>query len=161
MAPGEAQVWVRPRQLDGEPPRGIGDRVDRWLASDGPAPTAGWWHNGGLQLDQRGPALVDAAGLRHPLPVTVTGMVNPSVPRSLMLVDEHGTVAVRLPTTGFNNVELKDFAAAANWTYSTALAEYLRDDPDLVDLRRAVVDHLAKDDGAMLRALRRLAGQQK
>ena len=156
-----ALLWVRPHPPAEDAAHGpLLSRVDAWLAADGPKPSAGWWHNGGLQLDQRGPALVDAAGLRHPLPATVTGLVNPSVPRSLLLIEQPGTIAVRLPTTGFNNAELTAFAAAAHWTYTTQLAEHLRDDPDLLDLRRAVVDHLAKDDGAVLRALRRLAGQR-
>lgn len=156
-----ALLWVRPHPPAEDTAHGpLLSRVDAWLAADGPRPSAGWWHNGGLQLDQRGPALIDAAGLRHPLPATVTGLVNPSVPRSLLLIGEPGTVAVRLPTTGFNNAELADFATSAQWTYTTQLAEYLRDDPDLLDLRRAVVDPLAKDDGAVIRALRRLAGQR-
>jgi hypothetical protein len=157
-----ALLWVRPHPPRGDTEHGpLLSRVDAWLAADGPKPSAGWWHNGGLQLDQRGPALVDAAGLRHPLPATVTGMVNPSVPRSLVLLGERGTVVVRLPTTGFNNTELKNFADAARWSYTTEFAEYLRDDADILELRRAVVDHLAKDDGAVRRAIRRLAGQQR
>jgi hypothetical protein len=156
-----ARLWVRPHppvQRDGHGPW---SRFDAWLAADGPKPSVGWWHNGGLQLDQRGPAFVDAAGLRHPLPTNVTGMLNPSVPRSLLLIDERHTVLVRLPTTGFNNGELKNFADTAGWTYTTDLADYLRDDPDVLDLRRDVVDHLAKEGGAVLKALRRLAGQRE
>ena len=67
---------------------------------------------------------------------------------------------VRLPTTGFASAELKGFARAAHWTYTTEFAEFFRDGPDLLDLRRTVIDHLAKDDGAVVRALRRLAGQR-
>lgn len=156
-----ALLWVHPHPPVQRGEHGRWSRVDAWLAADGPKPSAGWWHNGGLQLDQRGAAFVDAAGLRHALPPAVTGMVNPSVPRSLMLVDGRSTVVVRLPTTGFHHDELRDFAIAANWTYTTALAQYLRDDPDVLDLRRGVIDHLAKDDGAVLRALRRLAGQHR
>ena len=156
-----AQLWVRPHRPVQRDEHGPWSRFDAWLAADGPKPSAGWWYNGGLQLDQRGPAFVDAAGLRHPLPAAVTGMLNPSVPRSLVLVDTRNTVLVRLPTTGFNSGELKDFADTAGWTYSTNLADYLREDPDVLDLRRGVVDHLAKEDGAVLKALRRLAGQRK
>ncbi len=156
-----ARLWVRPHPPVEQAAHGPLSRVDAWLAADGPKPSAGWWHNGGLLLDERGPAFVDAAGLRRALPAAVTGMVNPSVPRSLMLVNAKNTVLVRLPTTGFNNGELHEFADAARWTYTTVFGEYLREDPDLLDLRRGVVDHLAKDDGAVLRALRRLAGQHR
>ncbi|HJP80435.1 MAG TPA: hypothetical protein VJ914_39550 [Pseudonocardiaceae bacterium] len=156
-----ARLWVRPHPPVERDEHGPWSRFDAWLAADGPKPSAGWWHNGGLQLDQRGPAFVDAAGLRHPLPASVTGMLNPSVPRSLLLVDRRHTVLVRLPTTGFNNGELKDFAASAGWTYTTDFADYLRDAPDVLDLRRGVVDHLAKEDGAVRKALRRLAGQRE
>lgn len=156
-----ARLWVHPHRPAEQIGHGPLSRVDAWLAADGPKPSAGWWHNGGLLLDERGPAFVDAAGLRHALPAGVAGMVSPSVPRSLMLTNAKSTVLVRLPTTGFNNDELKDFADAARWTYSTVFGEYLRDDPDILDLRRGVVDHLAKDDGAVVRALRRLAGQDR
>lgn len=155
-----ALLWVRPHPPVEDTAHGPLSRVDAWLSADGPRPSAGWWHNGGLQLDQRGPALIDAAGLRHPFPATVTGMLNPSVPRSLLLVDAGHTVLVRLPTTGFNSGELHDFALAAHWTYRTELTEFFRDDPDLIDLRRSVIDQLAKDDGAVVRAWRRLAGQR-
>ncbi|HEY4018268.1 MAG TPA: hypothetical protein VGM75_06250 [Pseudonocardiaceae bacterium] len=153
------RLWVRPHPPVEQTGHGPWSRVDAWLAADGPKPSAGWWHNGGLLLDGRGPAFVDAAGLRHPLPATVTAMVNPSVPRSLMLVNERHNVVVWLPTTGFADHELKDFAKAAHWSYTSEFAEFLRDAQDAVDLRRAVVDHLAKDDGAVRRAIRRLAGQ--
>jgi hypothetical protein len=156
-----ALLWVRPHPPVEDTAHGpLLSRVDAWLSADGPRPSAGWWHNGGLRLDERGPALIDAAGLRHPFPATITGMVNPSVPRSLLLVDGGHTVLVRLPTTGFTGAELAEFALAARWTYTTQLAEFFRDDPDLLDLRRCVIDHLAKDDGAVARALRRLAGQR-
>ncbi|HEY4460919.1 MAG TPA: hypothetical protein VGN81_41845 [Pseudonocardiaceae bacterium] len=156
-----ALLWVRPHPPIEDTAHGpLLSRVDAWLSADGPRPSAGWWHNGGLQLDQRGPALVDAAGLRHPFPAGVTGMVNPSVPRSLLLVDSGRTVLVRLPTTGFASAELTEFALAARWTYTTQLTEFFRDDPDLLDLRRCVVDHVAKDDGAVARVWRRLAGQR-
>ncbi|HEX4225853.1 MAG TPA: hypothetical protein VHZ97_26045 [Pseudonocardiaceae bacterium] len=154
-----ADLWVRPHPPIEQPGHGPLSRVDAWLAADGPKPSAGWWHNGGLLLDERGPAFVDAAGLRHPLPDTVTAMVNPSVPRSLMLVNDRHNVAVWLPTTGFANPELKDFAEATQWSYTTEMAEFLRDAHDVLDLRRAVVDHLAKDDGTVRRVIRRLAGQ--
>lgn len=156
-----ARLWVRPHPPVERAGHGPLSRVDAWLAADGPKPSAGWWHNGGLLLDERGPAFVDAAGLRHALPTAVARMVNPSVPRSLMLVDEASTVLVRLPTTWFNNEELSAFAEAARWTYTTVFAQYLHDDPDILDLRRGVIDHLAKDDSAVLRALRRLAGQDR
>jgi hypothetical protein len=144
VAPGEAQVWVRPRQLDGEPPRGIGDRVDRWLASDGPSPTAGWWHNGGLILDERGPALVDAAGLRHGLPLATVTLVLVTAPKSVFLVDERETLLARLPTTGFDEPDLRRFAVAAGWRYDRS-AQPNRTARQAVDLRAAVVDRAAKD----------------
>jgi hypothetical protein len=156
-----ALLWIRPHPPVEDTANGpLLSRVDAWLSADGPRPSAGWWHNGGLHLDQRGPALIDAAGLRHPFPAGVTGMVNPSVPRSLLLVDDGHTVLVRLPTTGFTGGELTEFALVARWAYTTELTEFFRDDPDLLDLRRCVVDHLAKDDGAVVRVWRRLAGQR-
>ncbi|HEX3780540.1 MAG TPA: hypothetical protein VHX38_12810 [Pseudonocardiaceae bacterium] len=145
------RLWVRPLAPRGPGGHGPLRRVDEWLAADGPRPTAGWWHNGGLLLDQRGAALVDAAGLRHALPAGVTVMLNLSVPRSLMLLNDAHAVLVRLPITGFSTPALKDFAAATNWQYSTELAEFIRGAPDEVDLRRSVVDHAAKDDGAVRR----------
>jgi hypothetical protein len=154
-----ADFWVRPHPPIEQATHGPLSRVDAWLAADGPKPSAGWWHNGGLLLDGRGPAFVDAAGLRHPLPDTVTAMVNPSVPRSLVLVNDRHNVVVWLPTTGFANAELKDFADAAHWSYTTEMAELLRDAHEVADLRRAVVDHLAKDDGTVRKVIRRLAGQ--
>ncbi len=145
------RLWVRPRQPGSPGGSGPLRRVDEWLAADGPRPTAGWWHNGGLLLDQRGAALVDAAGLRHALPAGVTTMLNPSVPRSLMLVDDTHHALARLPITGFGSTALKEFAAAADWRYTTEFVEFIRDAPDQLDLRRCVVDHAAKEDGALRR----------
>jgi hypothetical protein len=144
LALGEPRLWVRPRQLDGEPPRGIGGRVDRWLATDGPAPTAGWWHNGGLIVDDRGPALVDAAGLRHELPTAATAMLLVTAPKSVLLVDERESLVARLPTTGFDEPELRRFATAAGWGYRTGPSPG-RMAAEAVDLRSAVVDRAAKD----------------
>lgn len=144
LALGEPRLWVRPRQLDGDRPRGIGGRVDAWLASDGPAPTAGWWHNGGLIMDDRGPALVDAAGLRHGLPSATAALVLVTAPKSVWLVDAKETFVARLPTTGFDEPDLRRFAVAAGWRYSTGVSP-ARTAPEAVDLRSAVVDRAAKD----------------
>ncbi|HEX3592682.1 MAG TPA: hypothetical protein VHV74_23910 [Pseudonocardiaceae bacterium] len=144
VAPVEAEVWVRPRQLDGDPPRGLGGRVDRWLASDGPAPTAGWWHNGGLIVDEQGPALVDAAGLRHELPTRTAALVQVSAPRAVLLVDQRAMLLARLPTTGFDEPDLRRFAAAAGWRYDRTVRPG-RTARHAVDLRAAVVDRAARD----------------
>lgn len=141
---GDPALWVRPRQRDGDPPRGFGGRMDRWLASDGPLPTAGWWHNGGLILDERGPALVDAAGLRHDLPAATRVLVRIATPRSVLLVDAHQTLLARLPTTGFDEDDLRRFAQAAGWRYDrTALLA--RTGREALDLRAAVVDQAARE----------------
>lgn len=141
---GDPALWVRPRPRDGDPPRGFGGRVDRWLASDGPVPTAGWWHNGGLILDERGPALVDAAGLRHDLPAGTRVLVRIATPRSVLLVDGRQTLLARLPTTGFGEDDLRRFALAAGWRYDRT-ARPTRTAREAVDLRTAVVDQAAKD----------------
>jgi hypothetical protein len=145
------RLWVRPLAPGERGGRGPLWRVDEWLAADGPKPTAGWWHNGGLLLDQRGAALVDAAGLRHALPAGITTMLNPSVPKSLLLTNDAYHVLARLPVTGFSGPALKEFAVAADWRYTTEFVEAIREAPDQVDLRRIVVDHAAKDDGAVRR----------
>lgn len=145
------RLWIRPLAPSESGGRGPLRRVDEWLAADGPKPTAGWWHNGGLLLDLRGAALVDAAGLRHALPRGVTTMLNPSVPRSLLLTNDAYHVLARLPVTGFSATALKEFAAAADWRYTTEFVEDIREAPNEVDLRRTVVDHAAKDDGAVRR----------
>ncbi len=144
VAPGQAELWIRPRRYDGAPPRRLGDRVDRWLAADGPSPTAGWWHNGGLILDEQGPALVDAAGLRHGLPPDTTTLVQLSAPRSVLLMDIHEQLLARLPTTGFDDHDLRRFAVAAGWRYDRTVRP-LRTARQAVDLRAAVVDRAAKD----------------
>lgn len=143
---GPAQVWVRPNAAADVPPRG---RVDRWLASDGPHPTAGWWHNGGLILDDRGPALVDAAGIRHELPPTTAALVRLAAPRSVLLVDDGEALVARLPITGFDDVDLKGFCAAAGWRYEV---EYVveRTARYAMDLRPMVADHAARDTRSLL-----------
>jgi hypothetical protein len=143
LAPGEATVWVRPKQLNGDPPRGIGGRVDRWLATDGPSPTAGWWHNGGLILDDHGPALVDAAGLRHGLPGGTAALVQLTAPKAVLLIDNRETLLARLPTTGFDEQDLRRFAVAAGWRYDSE-ARPNRTARQAVDLRTAVVDRAAR-----------------
>lgn len=144
LALAAPRLWVRPRQLDGQPPRGIGGRVDRWLATDGPAPTAGWWHNGGLIVDDAGPALVDAAGLRHELPARTAVLLLVPAPKSVLLVDERETLLARLPTTGFAEPDLRRFATAAGWRYDTGSSPG-RTARQAVDLRSAVVDKAARD----------------
>lgn len=143
LAPGEARVWVRPLPLAGDPPRGLGGRVDRWLATDGPEPTAGWWHNGGLIVDERGPALVDAAGLRHGLPAGVAVLVQWAAPRAVLLVDAEDALLARLPTTGFEEADLRRFATAAGWRYDRTVHPN-RTAREAIDLRDAVVDRAAK-----------------
>jgi hypothetical protein len=146
------RLWIRPLRPGNIGGRGPLARVDEWLAADGPRPTVGWWHNGGLLVDQRGAALVDAAGLRHALPAGITTMLNPSVPRSLFLINDAYHVLARLPITGFSSAALKEFAAAANWRYTTEFVESVHEATVQVDLRRTVVDHAAKEDGAVRRA---------
>jgi hypothetical protein len=144
LAPGRPELWIRPRKDDDPPPRRLGDRVDRWLAADGPAPTVGWWHNGGLILDDQGPALVDAAGLRHGLPAGATTLVQLTAPKSVLLMDVHEQLLARLPTTGFDDDDLRRFAVAAGWRYDRTVRP-LRTARQAVDLRAAVVDRAAKD----------------
>jgi hypothetical protein len=144
LALADAQLWVRPRQLDGDLPRGITGRVDRWLATDGPTPTAGWWHNGGLILDDRGPALVDATGLRHGLPQATRAMVLLNVPKSVLLVDGDTALLARLPTTGFDEQDLRRFAVAAGWRYDSDVSP-ARTARQAIDLRASVVDRAARE----------------
>jgi hypothetical protein len=144
VAIAEAQLWVRPRPQDGDLPRGITGRVDKWLATDGPTPTAGWWHNGGLVLDDKGPALVDAAGLRHGLPSDTKAMVLLRVPKSVLLVDADTALLARLPTTGFAEPDLRRFADAAGWRYDSDVSP-TRTARQAVDLRASVVDRAARD----------------
>lgn len=143
FAPGEALVWVRPVRLADDRPRGLAGRVDRWLATDGPRPTAGWWHNGGLIVDERGPALVDAAGLRRGLPAGVAVLVQWAAPRAVLLVDEKDALLARLPTTGFEEADLRRFAVAAGWRYDRTVHPN-RTARQAIDLRDAVVDKAAK-----------------
>jgi hypothetical protein len=144
LALAEARLWVRPRQLDGDLPRGITGRVDKWLATDGPTPSAGWWHNGGLVLDDRGPALLDAAGLRHGLPQATKSMVLLNVPRSVLLVDGNTALVARLPTTGFDEQDLRRFAVAAGWRYDSDVSP-AKTARQAIDLRSSVVDRAARE----------------
>jgi hypothetical protein len=144
LALGPAQLWVRPHQADDTAPRGLSGRVDRWLATDGPRPTAGWWHNGGLILDERGPALVDAAGLRHGLPSTTAALIRLTAPKSVLLVDDDQALLARLPTTGFDDRDLQRFCAAAGWRYGDAVSSG-RTARSAIDLRATVADQAAQD----------------
>lgn len=148
---GDVRLWVRPHHVDGHEPRG---RVDRWLATDGPTPTAGWWHNGGLILDDEGPALVDAAGLRHTLPATTAALVRLTAPRSVLLVDGRQALVARLPTTGFDERDLRRFAAAAGWLFVDDVSQG-RTARHAVDLRSVVVDRAARGRRLPARARRR------
>jgi hypothetical protein len=141
---GPARLWVRPRQAEAHVRGSIVGRVDRWLATDGPAPTAGWWHNGGLVLDERGPALMDAAGLRHGLPSETSAMIWVAAPRAVLLVDDDQSLLARLPTTGFDTGDLRKFAAAAGWRYGDVFGPG-RTARGAVDLRVAVADRAARD----------------
>lgn len=156
---GPAQMWVRPRQAEIGGPGGIVGKVDRWLATDGPSPTAGWWHNGGLILDERGPALVDAAGLRHGLPAATSAMIRIAAPRAVLLVDDDQSLLARLPTTGFDDGDLRRFATAAGWRYGDVFASG-RTARNAVDLRVAVADRAARDPrlARARNALRRSGG---
>jgi hypothetical protein len=144
LALGPARLWVRPHRGDDAEPRGLSGRVDRWLATDGPTPTAGWWHNGGLILDDRGPALVDAAGLRHELPSTTAALIRLTAPRSVLLVDDDHALLARLPTTGFDDRDLRKFCAAAGWRYGDAVSSG-RTARSAIDLRASVADQAARD----------------
>jgi hypothetical protein len=144
VAPGAAELWVRPRRHDIVAPRRLGGRVDRWLAADGPAPTAGWWHNGGLIVDDRGPALVDAAGLRHGLPTDTTTLVQLTAPKSVLLLDVREQLLARLPTTGFDEDDLRHYAVVAGWRYDRTIRPQ-RTSRQAVDLRGAVIDRAARN----------------
>jgi hypothetical protein len=146
---GPAEVWIRPRERADAGPRGLSGRVDRWLAADGPTPTAGWWHNGGLIMDDRGPALVDAAGLRHELPSATTALIRLAAPRSVLLVDDQEALVARLPITGFDDTDLREFCAAAGWRYGDAFG-FGRTARYAMDLRAVVADHAARDQRPLL-----------
>ncbi|HEY0807123.1 MAG TPA: hypothetical protein VGD84_18795 [Pseudonocardiaceae bacterium] len=146
---GPARLWVRPRRASDVAPRGLSGRVDRWLATDGPVPTAGWWHNGGLILDDRGPALVDAAGLRHELPPTTAALIRLAAPKSVLLVDDEQALLARLPTTGFDDRDLREFCVAAGWRYGDAFGSG-RTARYAMDLRAVVADHAARDQRPLL-----------
>jgi len=141
---GPARLWVRPRQAAHPLPTGLSGKVDRWLATDGPAPTAGWWHNGGLILDDRGPALVDAAGLRHELPSATTTLVRLAAPKSVLLMDDEQYLLARLPTTGFDDRDLRRFCAEAGWRYENTSGSG-RSTRYVIDLRASVADRAARD----------------
>jgi hypothetical protein len=141
---GPARLWVRPQQGTHPLPRGLSGKVDRWLATDGPAPTAGWWHNGGLILDDRGPALVDAAGLRHELPPATTTLVRLAAPKSVLLMDDEQFLLARLPTTGFDDRDLRRFCAEAGWRYENTSGSG-RSTRYVIDLRASVADRAARD----------------
>lgn len=147
---GPAQAWVRPRQATFGPlSDGLAERVDRWLASDGPMPTAGWWHNGGLILDDRGPALVDAAGMRHELPGTASALIRLAVPKSVLLVDADDVLVARLPTAGFEVAELQEFCELVGWEYGDEWT-FRRTARYAIDLRAMVADHAARDRRPLL-----------
>jgi hypothetical protein len=145
-----AKLWVRPRKVTDGARRGLSGRVDRWLAADGPAPTAGWWHNGGLILDEQGrPALVDAAGLRHDLPTTAATLIRLAAPKSVLLLDDEQALVARLPTTGFHDKDLREFCAAAGWRYGDAYGPG-RTARYAMDLRAVVADHAARDQRPLI-----------
>jgi len=147
---GPAQAWVRPRQATRTPSDArLSARVDRWLAADGPVPTAGWWHNGGLILDDRGPALVDAAGMRHELPDTAAALIRLAVPKSVVLVDEEDVLVARLPTAGFEAVDLREFCELVGWAYGDSFT-FGRTARYAIDLRAMVADHPARDRRPLL-----------
>ena len=96
-----------------------GDKVDRWLATDGPVPTAGLVAQRQLILDDHGPALVDAArsaartaACRRPSFVLVTA---PKSGRSWWTMISFCWPG--LPTTGFEDRDLRRFCAEAGWRY--------------------------------------------
>jgi hypothetical protein len=140
---GPARLRIRPRKPAPAGGHRVTRRLDAWLAADGPAATQGWWNNGSLSVDAHGPALVDAAGLRHPLPRETTSLIQRSVPCALLLVDDTETVLARLPLTGFSGPELRRFAAAAGWRFGTTMQRY-RVTADFLDLRGAVADRAAR-----------------
>lgn len=123
--------------------------VDRWLAEDGPTPTAGWWHNGGLVVDLLGASLLDAAGLRHALPAEVATLCRTTAPRGLLLLDARDRIVARLPT-GFAEDDLRRVCAAAGWEFRGA-AGPSGEAAKVLDLRRAVVDRAARDGGLAAR----------
>jgi hypothetical protein len=53
------------------------DRIHQGTDQDGlgRAPSRSWWQRGALVVDEAGPALIDADGLRVPVPVPATGGV--------------------------------------------------------------------------------------
>lgn len=59
------------------PPNYWRDRIHKGTDQDGlgRAPSRSWWRQGALVVDDRGPALIDADGLRVPIPVPPDGGV--------------------------------------------------------------------------------------
>ncbi|GAA1941034.1 hypothetical protein GCM10009754_05420 [Amycolatopsis minnesotensis] len=139
LASGPWQIWTRPHRERHSVPS---SRVDRWLAADGPAPTAGWWHHGGLTVGAHGPALLDAAGVPHRLPEAVTTMIHLPVPHALLLVDDAQTLLAWLPTAGFADPELREYCRVAGWRYADRIG-FGHEDRHALDLRPCVADTAA------------------
>lgn len=141
LASGPWRIWTRPHRERHTSPA---SRVNRWLTADGPVPTAGWWHHGGLAVGAHGPALLDAAGVPHQLPAAVTTMIHLPAPHALLLVDDRQTLLARLPTAGFADPELRDYCRVAGWRYTDRIG-FGHEDRHSLDLRPCVADPAAHD----------------
>jgi hypothetical protein len=94
-------------------------------------PGRGWWINGALVVDDGGAALIDADGGRHPLDLPPWGgrLVRSGEPAihlasggaaesaAVFVADETGHPVLRVPSAGFDDDALRQFAAAAGLTY--------------------------------------------
>lgn len=72
----------------------------------------------------------------------------------MLLVDGRQALVARLPTTGFDERDLRRFAAAAGWLFVDDVSPS-RTARHAVDLRSVVVDRAAKDRRLPARARRR------
>lgn len=132
-------------------------------------PSDSWWRAGALIVDDQGPALIDADGVRHPFPeaarggylvrATLTfmggGGGRPITDLMLFVADQGKQVLLRLPDEGFGEAEvdqgeLDAFARAAGLTYLEPDLTYakgtefpgLRDAPSL---EGAIHDQATRD----------------
>lgn len=135
-------------------------------------PSDSWWDQGGLFVDERGPALIDADGVRHPFPegaragflvrATVTLAAGGTSPLDALLLfvtepPERGQrVLLRLPSQGFGEEEVGDreleaFAGSAGLTYlqrDYGTSSQEREFPgyrDAPSLEGAIHDQAARD----------------
>jgi hypothetical protein len=104
---------------------------DKWTSA-----ARSWWDNGALVVDGAGAGLIDADGVRHPLPVppwggklimagdgVIAGSAKVEVLYTVFIADEQNHVLVRLPGVedGFDRADLRSFAVAAGLNFDVQL----------------------------------------